>query len=338
MGKSAVSLSSLMKDLHRQNKGKWMRLPWTMVMGAGLSLNMMTSGLLAQEYAQAEAGPSSSLFAAIEEVAKSEAQQTVDLSAVQAALALPAVNINSYDRFRKTALHQALSNGQYALASYLIDAGADPSLPDGSLQSALHIAIGQKQLGLASKMIATKRIEPNTFNNIGQTPLTLAIESGSVSLVKQLVAAGALALPPKPADLMRARGLQGKPTPLATALGSSRNNSFEIAKLLLDTLKNPRQILAQNPEIVQSALRSFKGRQLEHILPYLDVNMQVDVERQQRLIHGVVMSNSPKLIRTLLKAGADIDATDKNERTALMLAVRNRMEKSIRTLIQKKRN
>jgi hypothetical protein len=118
-----------------------------------------------------------------------------------------------------TPLQQAILRNRTAIALLLLEAGADPNLPDGSGRTPLHLAVVRGNVEVANALLA-KKADPNQLDKIGWTPLHHAAARDQVPLARALLAGGA--------DVHRVSELGGTPLHEAAASGGA-----EMIRLLL---------------------------------------------------------------------------------------------------------
>jgi type 1 glutamine amidotransferase len=124
-----------------------------------------------------------------------------------------------------TPLHQAILRNRTAIALALLDAGADPNLPDGSRRTPLHLAVVRSNLELVRALLARKATS-NQLDQLGWTPLHHAAARDQVEIARALLAAGA--------DPKQLSELGGTPLHEAAASGGE-----EMVRLLLNAGVDP---------------------------------------------------------------------------------------------------
>jgi len=98
--------------------------------------------------------------------------------------------LNAKDSEGKTALHQAVYNGQEDVAEYLIDRGADLNARSNQNSVPLNGAAFYGHNN-AVKLLIDRGADINAANNAGYTPLLSGTAAGHFEIVKMLIAAGA---------------------------------------------------------------------------------------------------------------------------------------------------
>jgi hypothetical protein len=122
-------------------------------------------------------------------------------------------------------LHQAILRNRTEIALALLEAGADPNLPDRSQRTPLHLAVERNNVALVEALLARKA-RPNERDKIGWTPLHHAAAKDRVEIARALLKGGA--------DPMTLSERGGTPLHEAAASGGA-----EMIKLLLDHHVDP---------------------------------------------------------------------------------------------------
>ncbi|GAX73851.1 hypothetical protein CEUSTIGMA_g1301.t1 [Chlamydomonas eustigma] len=89
----------------------------------------------------------------------------------------------------KTALHLAVENGDVAVVTMLLEAGADPNILDFDKRSALHLALEQLDVPLVELLLAHKA-DPNQTSQDFVSPLHFAAQRGPARLLQALLDRG----------------------------------------------------------------------------------------------------------------------------------------------------
>jgi uncharacterized protein len=224
-----------------------------------------------------------------------------------------------------SALMFAIINGHYDVAADLLDAGADPNLPDRTGMTPLYAAIDIHTLA-------------STF---GRPDLTRNVVDGSVDAVRNLLAHGA-----NPNARLRTRILKrvynaGDPrlgegaTPFMRA---ARGADVSVMRLLLDAGADPALVQANgNSPLLLAVGADVRYREandggvdaraeavnlcLDH---GADVNAANAAGDTAAHLAATTRSGSPEILRLLSKRGARLDLENKQGRTALDAALRSR--------------
>ncbi|OQE39856.1 hypothetical protein PENCOP_c006G07555 [Penicillium coprophilum] len=91
---------------------------------------------------------------------------------------------------KREALLSAISNQQVEIATILLGQGATPDLVNEKAQSALHLSVFCKDLGLVS-LLLEKNMKVDSKDNHGRTPLFYAVQRRELNIARALLDAGA---------------------------------------------------------------------------------------------------------------------------------------------------
>ncbi|MDR0454449.1 MAG: ankyrin repeat domain-containing protein [Deferribacteraceae bacterium] len=244
--------------------------------------------------------------------------------------------INEVNNNKSSALSFAAYNGNTRSAETLISSGADPALKDISGNSALMEAVKGGNESIVRKLLNTKGVNVNAYDQSGNTPLHIALQMPNNRLAEILIDAGA--------DVNAAN--QSGRTPLMLAM-AGRNDTM--TKKILT--KNPnlyqtdgegrtaydfagrdstaaQRVIAQAMrESEENALKLFDftaANNLSGIANLLVKGARVNIsdpETGNTPIFSAVANNYKDITIFLIKNGADINWQNKRGNTPLMVAV-----------------
>ena len=141
--------------------------------------------------------------------------------------------INTRDRSTgETALHIVVKRSDTTYTSYLLGKGADANARDGKGNTPLILAV---EAGAAEliPILTRARANANLGNSSGETPLIRAVQRRDLTMVRELLAAGA-----DPDQTDRLAGLS------ARAYATQDPRAGAIAKLIEETPKKARRAVA----------------------------------------------------------------------------------------------
>src|SRR3984957_5302246 len=227
-----------------------------------------------------------------------------------------------------SSLADAVKNGDRAAAISLLKQHADVNAPEADGTTALHWAVRQDDGDMVDRLIKAGA-NVKAANRYGVTPLYLACVNGSALVIAKLLDAGADA---------NAATTEGE-TPLMTV---ARTGNVEAAKVLLahGADVNAKEQWRQQTPLMWAAAESHPEMAQELIAHGADVNArQVEwhwdrqVTKEPREKWMPLGGLTPLLFaarqgcvdceRVLLKAGADINATNPNNVTPLVMELIN---------------
>jgi len=223
--------------------------------------------------------------------------------------------------FDAAALASAPRSALAAIASTMIQRGADVFSPDTKWQTPLARSAALGEVGLARDMLA-RGADPNTRDRHGRTPLFAALSLApkeAVPLARALVRAGA------DPELASANG----ETPLGLALAQSP----EVAQWL----NWPQWPLPKRALRDADLPAAAKLGDIAAVTKLLDLGLPVDATDAQgasALIHAAGAGHAD-LVARLLDRGARLDCATTNGATALSAAVSARREAVVAAMLER---
>lgn len=191
-------------------------------------------GVLALSILFAAANPAIAQFGQSEGYKFLQAVKDAKGDDVIAALNKPGTTIvNTRDlSTRETALHLVAKRGDDRYTLFLLQHGADPNLRDAKGDTPLMVATSIGAEPVVAALIRNKA-NVNLANGSGETPLIRAVQRRDLTIVRELLTAGA---DPDQADSLAGRSARDY------AHGDTRSPA--IAKLIDDTPKHDRKAVA----------------------------------------------------------------------------------------------
>ena len=222
-------------------------------------------------------------------------------------------HLNDQNFGGETALWLACFYGQQGSVKFLLEAGSYPNLANNDGDTSLHAAV----LGGCSKRIIQSIIDHgadvNTTNKRKQTALLLACKKKKVNVIKALLACGA---EPKTASDDGDTCLHN-----VVKIGCSK----EVLQAIIDHGADVHILNKSN----QTALRlACKMKNTEAINVLLDAGANCNINSADTAgdtcLHNAVHEDCDKeTVQALINHESDINATNKENRTALMMACLN---------------
>ncbi len=231
------------------------------------------------------------------------------------------ISIAQKSKLGHSALFYACLKGHYQLAQLLIDCGIDIQSEEHNLNgTVLHAAVASGSLPLV-RFIVEKGANINARKQDGATPVWFATEADQTTIVEYLIKEGA--------DISLATHEDGL-TPLH--LAAAKGNEY-LVDLLATSQKVPIDVRASISEGIQdltplhlAILRRQKDSMIRLLLKH---GASIDARAEHQLtplaLHFIGMQDaaSPtheKVLHTLLKAGADLQAKSDTGDTPLQFA------------------
>ena len=224
------------------------------------------------------------------------------------------INIDVQNEGGKTALHQATEDNNVGVVEQLLEAEADPSLPDSDENTPLHTAVMHDNESIVELLLEHGGVDVDCNNNEEKTLLHFAAEHGSQEIVRLLLDHGAEA---KKEDLQKRNAL---------------HYAVEHPDLAVEIIK----LLIENGASVNDA--DFQGRTpLHHAIlangpdkvVIVPVKVLLDAGADFRLgdfegstpLHHAANRGRKEIAALLLDMDADINARDHKDRTPLHCTV-----------------
>ncbi|MDE2869672.1 MAG: ankyrin repeat domain-containing protein [Chloroflexota bacterium] len=263
--------------------------------------------------------------------------------------------VNEMSSELDTLVESAVRQGNPEILQALLDAGIEPACDIESGSTLLHRVIDAGNADIARVLVKvcvedlnavrTRRIRDQ------QTLLSRAIESGSADLVRVLIQAGAdpnlrvsldydisnyltYAIDREEVEIVKvlldagadANGADGGETPLRRAVDS---RDATLVRLLVDAGADAG---GDGPEMLFDAIRSGNADMVAAVL-----KAEADVEATDHVGRSVleyaILSDNPGVVSTLIETGANINAKDRRGRSMLALARRSERDEIVRILV-----
>ncbi len=154
-----------------------------LLVAAGLGMTKIVDEILKQNIPVDRPGPHG--ITALMRAAGNNQLKTVEF------LLQKGANVHLQNNSGQNALIYALQFGTPAVVSCLLHAGSDVNLNDKSGQTALFYALSRPEMHEVVPALFRKGADVNVVNCKGETPLSAAVRSGNVKLVKTLIENGA---------------------------------------------------------------------------------------------------------------------------------------------------
>ena len=200
-----------------------------------------------------------------------------------------------------SAIHFAAGKGQQAVVQLLVSRGVDIDLEDPTGRTPIHYAASSGHADVIKTLIK-KGAWLDAYDQGDDTALHIALRRNSLSIAKQLLMGGAKT------HIRNSRGL--------TALGEALTaGNMEAAKLLID---NNADVMEKQGGYSLLHLAAGLGNEaclrllLQHVKPK-DVPSPGGVTP----LHSATVSNCAAAVQLLLESGADPQATDDDNKTAM---------------------
>ncbi|KAL9119561.1 MAG: hypothetical protein Q9187_003885 [Circinaria calcarea] len=226
----------------------------------------------------------------------------------------------------KTALRHAVEYRYEEIIAMLVEKGASSNISDFEGKTPLMCAAGKRFEGAekAMKLLLEKGANPNSQDSRGKTALMLAVKNGDRKVVAMLLEKGAS---------LNMSDFEGK-TLLMYAAGSRFEGTVGVIRLLLQKGANPN---AQNSngETALMHAADCENEKAVIIHEYGASRIYVIGEGFEGFREFDKFERAVGVVGLLLEKGANLNAQDSKDRTALIYAVKHGPEKLITTLLEK---
>ena len=221
-------------------------------------------------------------------------------------------------------LHVAIEYGQLEVAKLLIDSGADINRKDMNGWTPLFLASASGYLELVNMLLNRPDIQPNISDNSGKTPLYMALEEGLNDVALRLLEVPGI-------DVNKLSYHKYSPLHMAIIHGN-----MEVIRKLLE---NPtidakvRSFDGKTPSDVAQRIGFMEAyREIDTFLTKKEINNPIDENGRTRL-HVTAQKGLLGALKENITMGADVNKSDFNGITALMLAASAGHEKIVEFLL-----
>ncbi|KAK6188192.1 hypothetical protein SNE40_004425 [Patella caerulea] len=261
-------------------------------------------------------------------------------------------DINCKDKKGNTPLHLAVENEQLVVITHLLDKGADPSIKNEILFCPLHLAVDIENIDVVETLVKHPKIDKDVRGDMGATPLHICAFKNRAEAAKLLIRYGAkpcvkcdfgyypihcaakaaasetlevligyaISKGYKREQIMSFKDKENN-MPLHSAVHGGNITAVEVclkAGAPVDTqqddLSTPLHFAASQGNL--EMLMIMYNNQTERFQTALHIG---DVVKRTPL-HNASLFNHSLVVKFLLEKGADVNAVDSEERTALLLA------------------
>lgn len=234
---------------------------------------------------------------------------------------------------RDYALWRAVAGGEAAVARTLLEQGADPDFRDDHGATLLSIAASEEYSAEKAILLLDHGASVNLANGAGDTPLMVAADRYQADIVKALLDRGANA---NAVD-------RGGNSVLMRAAASKQSWQEERKPLVALLLKGGANPAYRNPHGVTALmLMATNGNPAMQLV----LETHIDVDARDEEGNTALIYASRFFVRgwqrrngwALLQKGADVNASNRNGETALILAATQYDPEAVQLLLQKGAN
>jgi ankyrin repeat protein len=220
----------------------------------------------------------------------------------------------------RTPLHNAASRGHVAVATILLDSGADIDAREEDNETPLHSAAWRSQVAIG-RLLVERGSDLEARNHWGRTPLlVVARETGNADMARLLIDAGA-------AINVRDRGGESS-LDLAAWRGFA-----DLVDLLLDNGAELPTAGSNNSQLIVMFAADKGLDRLFNLCVDAGVDLGMRNEGNGSLLHSASQGGSAAIVARLLDAGFDPNERDRYGRTPLHYAAELGREEAARMLL-----
>ena len=202
-------------------------------------------------------------------------------------------------------MEPAFQYGDKTIIEYLLSKGADIHCTDSDGSTMLHIATAKAHSELVRFCIEDHNLKINKGNNLGETPLMLAVQTNSKTIANYLIDKGAI---------LNQENNRGE-----TALFYSTSNSLDMFHLLINAGADVSQITKNKTTLL---INSAKNNNHDVVTLLLEngANIEPMDDFGYTAFQYLISSNNRNytLIKLFIDKGADINAKDVSSGESLM--------------------
>ncbi|WP_375326485.1 ankyrin repeat domain-containing protein [Candidatus Tisiphia endosymbiont of Nemotelus uliginosus] len=229
-------------------------------------------------------------------------------------------DINAQGRLGNTPLMIAINMGHLELANKLIELGANINAKGQFFNTPLIMAIEEGHLEIANRLI-DKGADVHAKGQVDYTPLHIAARNGYLELTERLIKKYKVDINAKDMDDY---------TPLILAIQEGR---LEVANKLIDLRADIKVKGQDNYTVLHTAAR--KGYvELAETFIELGIDVNTKTTNDNTPLHvAAIDARNVSMVKKLIDKKSTIDARDKQERSALHIAVFNNCLEIVKVLI-----
>lgn len=220
-----------------------------------------------------------------------------------------------------TPLCKAVKSNQFVLAKFLLDQGADQTIPDDEGDLPIHWAASSNDKKLCELLFSEELKDSKGYN--GNTPLHYAVDSGNPQVVKFLL--------DQKVNFRAVNNNGDLPLHLAAL-----NGEEELVKLVYtEDTKDAKGLEGETPVIC--AIMSKKPNIVQFFLDK-QVNLTIPNQKDSLPIHAAVLTKDIPILKMLLEApslASFLNARGKKKCTPLCLAAKKTLEEAVKLLLDK---
>ena len=223
-------------------------------------------------------------------------------------------DVNATSKYNETALLIACMNGKIDAINVLLKAGADTNIAQTDGYTCLHKAVNANCDKRAVQAIIDHGADVNATNKKNVTALMIACDNGNIDIINILM------------SVVDADG----DTCLHKAVG--RSCGKEVLQTMVDHGVN---VNAANTDNITALMIACDKGDVDAINVLLKAGAETNIAETNGCLHKAVIANCDKqTVQTIIDHGADVDAINKDNETALLIACMNGQIDAINVLLE----
>ena len=249
------------------------------------------------------------------------AARSCKCTAVLQAIISHGADVNATNKENVTALMIACETGSNDAINVLLNAGADPNIADAEGDTCLHYAARNDQCTEVLQVIISHGIDVNTTNKKNVAALVIACHKGNTHEIQVLLNAGA---DPNIAD---ADG--------DTCLHYAAQN-IQCTEILQAIISHGADVNATNKENVRALMIACQKGNKNTINELLNAGADpniADIDGDTCLHYGAQNDQCTEVLQAIISHGSDVNAVNKDNVTALMIACEKKNTDAINVLL-----
>ena len=229
--------------------------------------------------------------------------------------------VNATNKYNQTALILGYVNGNHDAINVLLKAGAYPNIADNDGDTCLHVAVTEDCSKEVLQALINRGADVNATNKTNATPLMIACKKASMESINVLLNAGA---DPNISGTSCFRCLHD-----AVTLGHKK----EILQVLINHGADVNAANTNNETVLMTACW-IKNIDAINLLLEAGADPNIAGANGFRCLHDAVTKGSSiEVLLAIINHGADINATNMNNETALMIACQMENKDTINALL-----
>ena len=230
-------------------------------------------------------------------------------------------DVNATNKNNHTALMFACNNSNEDAINMLLNAGTDPTIGDINGDTCLHAAVGQNCTKEVIEEIINHGADVNATNKNNRTALMIACHKGNIDVMNLLLNAGANF------------DISDDDAQTCLHYAATGDSSHEVLEIIIGHGVDVNSTNNSNQTALMRA--SHKGnKHVINVLINAGANPHISDDEGDTLLHYAAYGDcSKEVLQAIIDHGADVNATNKNNKTALMIACEKCNEDAINVLL-----